>query len=813
MKKQLSLALALACSLGASASGQIDLQGTTFRTDTLEHYTIGPGVTHTHLKLSGARTIHVYAVTLDREADTEGIAKMKVVIGNDRCLNGESISSMARRKTTDSEQIIAGINGDFFITSAFAAQHEFGNAILGYPNMSCIIDGKIAAPDMIDITSRENALIMGPEGWWIDATDLTYKLLNNDGSTVVSAKAVNYPRRDNELMVYNSYMGATTATAAGGREIALRPAEGAQWRVNGSVKFIVDGEWSALGNMAVPADGIVISCGKDYHNDFIDGLKAGDIVKLKIGLSLPAFGGIKPEITDVIGGDVRILNENKVTTEAIRWINTPGSAYPRSLVGYSQDRNKMVFATVDGGTYSSGVSYYEAADLMRALGCWDALDFDGGGSTALWMAHTGIANKPRDGAERAVGNGLFVSLNAPADQTVTSIRFADHVKTMPLYGSYTPRILGYNRYGQLVDADYKDFSLSVDAANGNIDNQTTFIAGAPGTFALTAHSNDMEAKIALTVDGSFTAEADVETLLIDGEHTVVLPISAVVGGEKMPVAANAFSWKSDDETVAKVDAATGEISAVASGETVVTGTRDECTLSVKVIVEMWDQLLYPVDLKEHPADSWKVSRTGVKNVELTVTPEGVLEAAFEISSTRGTNLTLAKDIRLYSLPRFLAIGIDCEGVDYNDLTVKLQFADETRPESITFKPGDENYGSFWGSIERGVLSYPVVFKSLGITPKPAADGNKKGLLRVVNIISSLGVPVGVRDVIADNGGEGMLAVSYDGDTLVCDASGLEIYNMSGACIARAEGNTIAMPRQKGIYIVRSGARAVKIAVR
>ena len=63
---------------------------------------------------------------------------------------------------------------------------------------------------MIDIVSRENALIIGPEGMWIDATDLTYKVLNNDGSRQAKAQAVNYPRRDNEMMVYNSYNGAST---------------------------------------------------------------------------------------------------------------------------------------------------------------------------------------------------------------------------------------------------------------------------------------------------------------------------------------------------------------------------------------------------------------------------------------------------------------------------------------------------------------------------------------------------------------------------------------------------------------------------
>ena len=198
MKQLLSL-FALGLAFGASASGTVDLQGTTFRSDTLEHYYVAPGTTHTHLELTaGNRRVQVFAVTIDRaDASYRPTVTPRVVIGNDMCLNAETVSSMGTRKTTDSRQYVAGVNGDFFITASFAGNHEFGNAILGYPNMSCVIDGKIAAPDMIDIVSRENALIIGPEGMWIDATDLTYKVLNNDGSRQAKAQAVNYPRRDN----------------------------------------------------------------------------------------------------------------------------------------------------------------------------------------------------------------------------------------------------------------------------------------------------------------------------------------------------------------------------------------------------------------------------------------------------------------------------------------------------------------------------------------------------------------------------------------------------------------------------------------
>ena len=133
----------------AAASGSIDLQGKIFAVDTVAHYYLGPGRTHTHLQVAGnSRTFHAYGVTMDRSAATG--MRAKVDVGNDSVLNAERITSIARRKTTDSRQYLAGINGDFFITSGFTAQHPLGNAILCVPNMSCGTDGILVAPDIID---------------------------------------------------------------------------------------------------------------------------------------------------------------------------------------------------------------------------------------------------------------------------------------------------------------------------------------------------------------------------------------------------------------------------------------------------------------------------------------------------------------------------------------------------------------------------------------------------------------------------------------------------------------------------------------
>jgi hypothetical protein len=76
--------------------------------------------------------------------------------------------------------------------------------------------------------------------------------------------------------------------------------------------------------------------------------------------------------------------------------------HPRSAVGITGDR-RLNLLTADGRTeWASGLTCEELARVMDRLGCSNALNLDGGGSTTLWGG----------GAERAYDNGV---LNYPCD--------------------------------------------------------------------------------------------------------------------------------------------------------------------------------------------------------------------------------------------------------------------------------------------------------------------------------------------------------------------------------------------------------------
>lgn len=87
--------------------------------------------------------------------------------------------------------------------------------------------------------------------------------------------------------------------------------------------------------------------------------------------------------------------------------------HPRTAVGVTGAQN-LIFFVVDGRQpeYSMGMSLAELAQTMLDLGCRDALNLDGGGSSAF-VVQGNLLNKPSDGKEREVTDILAI---VPADK-------------------------------------------------------------------------------------------------------------------------------------------------------------------------------------------------------------------------------------------------------------------------------------------------------------------------------------------------------------------------------------------------------------
>ncbi|MEZ4896667.1 MAG: phosphodiester glycosidase family protein [Saprospiraceae bacterium] len=88
--------------------------------------------------------------------------------------------------------------------------------------------------------------------------------------------------------------------------------------------------------------------------------------------------------------------------------------HPRSAIGRTLDE-KILLAVVDGrSAEAQGMTIPELSNLLLELGCYQALNLDGGGSSTLWIKGMGVINHPSDnrqfdaGGERPVANCLLI---------------------------------------------------------------------------------------------------------------------------------------------------------------------------------------------------------------------------------------------------------------------------------------------------------------------------------------------------------------------------------------------------------------------
>ncbi len=126
------------------------------------------------------------------------------------------------------------------------------------------------------------------------------------------------------------------------------------------------------------------------------------------------------QFTPPAGAPYNAIAGNTVLLQA-RQTHGSGDAYlnelhPRTAAGIDQAGTTLILIVVDGRqpNYSEGVSMSELAGLLLEYGAYDAINLDGGGSTALVVrgsdGHAHALNSPIDnripGRERPVANHL-----------------------------------------------------------------------------------------------------------------------------------------------------------------------------------------------------------------------------------------------------------------------------------------------------------------------------------------------------------------------------------------------------------------------
>ena len=191
-------------------------------------------------------------------------------------------------------------------------------------------------------------------------------------------------------------------------------------------------------------------------------------------------------------------------------IISPSSRNPRTCIGVSSDKGKIIIMCVDGRKKGIGATSYECSAIMKELGAYDAIQLDGGGSTTMVIKPQGetelkTVNTPSDGAMREVPNAVGVkSLGTSSGLAV--IEVSTSAKNNVLVNG-----LDYNLSCSGFDDMYNSYYLKPEAISYTVE-------GVEGSFSgssFTPTSEGMGKIIAhypLSDGGEVAGEADIIVL-------------------------------------------------------------------------------------------------------------------------------------------------------------------------------------------------------------------------------------------------------------------------------------------------------------
>lgn len=161
-------------------------------------------------------------------------------------------------------------------------------------------------------------------------------------------------------------------------------------------------------------DGTVINKTHDTENKWAkpDKLINGVIIKTKNDKIL--IQSVEPEINYensmdesfvLVTGPLLIKNSKSLKLPDMKFTH---NRHPRTCMCTTKE--SVVLMTVDGRQEKAqGMNLMELQNYLHSIGCIDAINLDGGGSTTMWVKDKGIVNYPSDKkGERPVANAILI---------------------------------------------------------------------------------------------------------------------------------------------------------------------------------------------------------------------------------------------------------------------------------------------------------------------------------------------------------------------------------------------------------------------
>ena len=383
--------------------------------------------------------------------------QLETAKAGDHLHSKERTSAMAARRDGEKHRIVAAINGDFFdINHGVPINLQLRNGeVLRQPTGRSVFAVSAAEKPVISFLSLIGS-VQSKAGFW--------QALNG----------FNRARNADELIFYNQYFGGSTATNHFGSEVRIRPLK--KFAVNDTIRAVVVETRRHSGDTPLEASIYVLSGHGAAKNWLARNIALGDTIKFVWRIPETPW-----RLVEAIGGLPRLVRDGNLSIESKAEGGSESftnNRHPRTAIGFTADTSRFFFVTVDGRQpgYSEGMTLLELANFMRELGCSQALNFDGGGSTTM-VVRGNVVNRPSDAAgERAVANALLLICTAPPGRVTHLDITAGRVVLRPSE-KFDFNIIAADNYYNPLNLSDREVSWKAPKKLGKIDKYGIFTAG------------------------------------------------------------------------------------------------------------------------------------------------------------------------------------------------------------------------------------------------------------------------------------------------------------------------------------------------
>jgi hypothetical protein len=346
---------------------------------------VAPGLDYAHL-LSTNEPWSVHVARLERSRREFDIL---TTLGKGTIQGLETLAGQVKAMPSELGNPMAAVNGDFFVIKAGPYQ--------GDPEGLQILNGElISAPGKLSFWIE-------PRRLHIEPISSAMKVTFPDGRT--APMGLNETPRTNGLVLFTPIFGSTTH-ATNFIELILEKSSGSAWlplhadqNYRARVRSI-----NGCGDSPIGPDRMVLTLGPRWTNT-LSSADVGAVLTFSTALSK----NLSKASTAIGGGPLLVHN-----SKAQKWPTEKGTntyllpRHPRTAIGYNS--RYFFLVEVDGRQkgLSMGMSFGELANFMKDLGCSEAMNLDGGGSSTFWL-NGKVMNSPSDKHERALANALVIS--------------------------------------------------------------------------------------------------------------------------------------------------------------------------------------------------------------------------------------------------------------------------------------------------------------------------------------------------------------------------------------------------------------------